>query len=207
MAGSPFRLLLSDIGGVLGTNGWDSDIRLRICAQFEIEAGEVDRRHRLMFDSYERGYTSFEDYLRYVVFYAERKFTLEAVREFTFSQSVPWLDNIEFIRATRLANSLKLGLISNEGAGITQHRVAKFKLRDLADFMVISHFVHFRKPDPEIWKLALDLAGCSVEEAIYVDDRAMFVEVAEDLGFTAIHHTSLERTRLQFQNLGLKTEK
>ncbi|MBV8832599.1 MAG: HAD-IA family hydrolase [Acidobacteriaceae bacterium] len=206
MPRSSFRVLYSDIGGVLGTNGWDTDIRLRICDKFGVDTVEAERRHRLMFDSYERGFTTFEDYLNYVFFYTERPFTLEAVREFTYAQSVPWFENMDFVRRFRTANGLKLGLISNEGAGITQHRVVKFGLRELADFMVISHFVHFRKPDPEIWKLALDLAGCTVEESIYIDDRPMFVQVARDLGFTSIHHISLETTRRDLHDLGLQTE-
>jgi len=206
MPRSPFRVLYSDIGGVLATNGWDTDIRLRICAEFQVDTVEVERRHRLMFDSYERGFTTLENYLNYVFFYKERPFTLEAVREFTYAQSVPWFENIDFVRRFRLANGLKLALISNEGAGITQHRIAKFGLRELADFMVISHFVHFRKPDPEIWKMALDLAGCTVEESIYIDDRPLFVQVARDLGFTSIQHTSLENTRQELRGLGLETE-
>jgi putative hydrolase of the HAD superfamily len=82
--------------------------------------------------------------------------------------------------------------------------VDKFGLRDLADFMVISHCVHMRKPDPQIWKLALDLAQVTAREAIYIDDRKMFVEAAADLGFSAIHHTSLGKTEERLQQLGLR---
>ncbi len=206
MVRSQFRVLYSDIGGVLGTNGWDSNVRRRLCTEFSLDSEEVESRHRLMFDSYERGYMSLEHYLAYVVFHEERPFTLEAVREFTYRQSLAWVENIEFMRQLRAANEIKLALISNEGAGITQHRINKFKLSELADFMVISHFVHFRKPDPEIWMLALNLAGCTAEQAIYIDDRQMFVRAAADLGFTAIHHTSLDKTRLQLAQLGLETE-
>ncbi len=68
---------------------------------------------------------------------------------------------------------------------------------------MISSFVHLRKPDRAIWQLALDLAQSTPEESIYVDDREMFVDVAADMGFTAIHHVSLESTRDSFQRLGL----
>jgi putative hydrolase of the HAD superfamily len=69
--------------------------------------------------------------------------------------------------------------------------------------MVVSSFVHLRKPDRAIWQLALDLAQSTPEESIYVDDREMFVEVAADMGFTTIHHVSLENTRKSFEQLGL----
>ena len=43
-------------------------------------------------------------------------------------------------------NGVKFGLISNEGQGITQYRMNAFGLRDVADFIVVSHFVHMHRP-------------------------------------------------------------
>jgi len=37
----------------------------------------------------------------------------------------------------------------------------------------------------------------------YVDDRAMFVEVAGTLGIRGIHHTDYDTTRAALQALGL----
>lgn len=206
MANRSFRVLYSDIGGVLGTNGWDSNLRKKITAHFGVELEEIEGRHQLMFDSYERGYTSFEDYLARVFFASPREFTLEQVRDYAYNASVPWTENIECLRRVKASNHLKLGLISNEGRGITEHRIAKFGLRDVADFMVISHFVHFRKPDREMWNLALHLAQATPQESIYIDDREMFVNVAASMGFTTIHHVSLETTREQFREIGLAVE-
>ncbi|MBV9763391.1 MAG: HAD-IA family hydrolase [Acidobacteriaceae bacterium] len=200
-----FSALFSDIGGVLGTNGWDARVRNNITVEFGLDSAEIDSRHHLMFDSYERGYMRFDDYLRYVFFASPREFTLDELREYTYSQSVAWPENIGFLKRFKTANQLKLALISNEGQGITEHRVGKFGLRDLADFMVISNFVHFRKPDPEIWHLALNLAQVKAAESIYIDDRELFANVAAELGFTAIHHVSLASTRERLQNLGLET--
>jgi putative hydrolase of the HAD superfamily len=196
-------MLYSDIGGVLGTNGWDSRLRNALCTEFRLDVDDLDRRHHLMFDSFERGFLTFEEYLRRIIFFAPREFTLEQVRNFVFDASDPWPANIEFFRRLRTSNGLGFALISNEGQGITAHRVQKFGLRRLCDFLVVSHFTGLRKPDPEIWKLALDLAQAEASESIYVDDREMFVDAARDLGFTAIHHTDLETTRERFAELGL----
>jgi putative hydrolase of the HAD superfamily len=103
-------------------------------------------------------------------------------------------------------NRLKLALISNEGRGITEHRIGKFGLQDVADFLVISHFVHFRKPDREIWQLALNLAQSTPAESIYVDDRKMFVNVAAEMGFATVHHVALDTTRERFRQLGLAVD-
>jgi putative hydrolase of the HAD superfamily len=203
MADSRFVALFSDIGGVLGTNGWDTALRLKIARQFNCDTEEIQMRHRMMFDSYERGYMTFEQYLRRVFFASPRDFTLDDVRQSAFNESVPWIENISLLRRIKIANGLKLALISNEGEGLTEYRARKFGLRELADFMVFSHFVHRRKPDLEMWHLALNLAQVEPAETIYIDDREIFVEVAAELGFTAIQHVSLDATRGQLQQLGL----
>ena len=206
MSVGKYQVLFSDIGGVLGTNGWDSALRSKVVSHFHLDAEEIEKRHHLVFDSYERGFLSFERYLRYVFFAQPRPFEVADLSELIFAGSVSWPDNIELFNCVKISNGLKFALISNEGQGITEHRVGKFGLRSVADFMVISHCVHMRKPDPQIWKLALDLAQVSVDEAIYVDDREMFVRVASDLGFTAFQHVTLDETRRRFEDLGLKIE-
>jgi putative hydrolase of the HAD superfamily len=206
MAYSRFRFLYTDIGGVLGTNGWDTNLRRKLTSHFDIDFDSIEPRHHLVFDSYERGFMSFEDYLRQVFFDRSRPFTLEAVRNYTYEQSTPWPENIEFFKRVKTVNRMKMGLISNEGGGITEYRVNRFGLRELADFMVISHFVHLRKPDHAIWHLALNLAQATPDLSIYVDDREMFVNVARELGFTGVHHVSLESTREQFRELGCEVD-
>jgi putative hydrolase of the HAD superfamily len=200
---SKFYILYSDVGGVLGTNGWDTRLRQKIAAHFKVEPDDIESRHHLMFDSYERGHMSFENYLRSVFFDVPRTFTMEEVREFTYNESAPWPENIDFFKRTRTSNHLKLALISNEGRGLTEHRVRKFQLRELADFMIFSNCVGYRKPDREIWRLALNLAQAQPDESIYVDDRKMFVDIAADMGFTAVHHVSLEHTSKRLRELGL----
>ncbi len=200
-----FKLILSDIGGVLGTNGWDSSVRRTVCQHFGLVESEIAERHRLMFDSYERGYMTFQEYLERVFFGSPRRFSIDEVRDLAYAQSVPWPENIAFFQQVKASNILRLGLISNEGEGITAHRVETFRLRELADFMVVSHCVHMRKPDRDIWQLALDLVQVAPQDALYIDDRAMFVEVAAEMGFTAMQHVSLENTVKQFAKFGLKT--
>jgi putative hydrolase of the HAD superfamily len=205
LTSSAFRLLCCDIGGVLGTNGWDTELRHNVCAHFGVVPESIDERHRLMFDTYERGFMDLETYLRYVFFDEPRTFSLEALRDYVYAGSQPWPENIAFFSRIKKLNGLKLALISNEGQGIARHRVETFGLRELADFLVISHCVHLRKPDRQMWQLTLDLAQVSAAESIYVDDRAPFAQVATDLGFAAFPHVSLDSTREQFRRLGLAT--
>ena len=68
---------------------------------------------------------------------------------------------------------------------------------------MVSSYVHFRKPDEDIFRLALDVAQADPAEVVYVDDRPMFAEVACRLGMHEIWHRDLDRTRDAFADLGL----
>jgi putative hydrolase of the HAD superfamily len=73
------------------------------------------------------------------------------------------------------------------------------------DFFISSCFVHFRKPDADIWKVALDIAQIPKEEVVYIDDRPMFVQVAQGLGLRGIVHNykNVGQTRDALAAMGL----
>jgi putative hydrolase of the HAD superfamily len=71
------------------------------------------------------------------------------------------------------------------------------------DFFVSSCFVHFRKPDTDIFRMAIDLAQTPPDQTVYLDDRPLFVEVARTMGLRAVHHTSYGETKRAFAELGL----
>jgi beta-phosphoglucomutase-like phosphatase (HAD superfamily) len=64
-------------------------------------------------------------------------------------------------------------------------------------------FVHFRKPDADIYRIALDICQVPPEQVVYVEDRDMFVEVAQSLGLQGIHHVGYEPTRAALAAFGL----
>jgi putative hydrolase of the HAD superfamily len=68
---------------------------------------------------------------------------------------------------------------------------------------VVSSFVHYRKPDTDIYRIALDIAQVRPEHVLYVDDRSMFVEVARGLGINGIVHKDIDSTTRAFDALGL----
>jgi len=203
MAVQPTTALFVDIGGVLLTNGWDRSMRKRAAETFGLDSGEMDERHHLTFDTFEEGKLSLEEYLNRVVFYQQRPFSREEFRSFMFAQSQPYPEMMELIRSLKRRYGLKVAVISNEGRELTVYRIHKFRLVEFVDFFVSSCFVHFRKPDADIYRIALDIAQVSPAELVYIDDRGMFVEVAQGLGIRGIHHVSYESTRNALAELGL----
>ncbi|MGB9640865.1 MAG: HAD-IA family hydrolase, partial [Anaerolineales bacterium] len=67
----------------------------------------------------------------------------------------------------------------------------------------VSCFVHFRKPDLDIFRVALDVTQAVPNETIFVDDRLMFVQVAEGIGLHGIHHNNTADTKAKLAELGL----
>jgi putative hydrolase of the HAD superfamily len=196
-------VLFLDIGGVLLTNGWDRAMRRRAAEAFEIDLEEMDERHHLTFDTYERGLLSLEDYLRRVVFYRPRSFTPEQFKEYMFAQSQALGDNMGVFKRIAGTHGLRVGAINNEGRELSVYRIRKFHLGDLIEFFISSSFVHYRKPDEDIYRLALDIAQVPPERAVYIDDRQMFVEVAQGLGIHSIYHKDLAETCRALEDLGL----
>jgi putative hydrolase of the HAD superfamily len=68
---------------------------------------------------------------------------------------------------------------------------------------VSSCFVYYRKPDPDIYRVALDITLASPQKVVYIEDRAMFVDVARGLGMNGIHHKGLETTKAALGSFGL----
>ena len=204
MAVQPTTALFVDIGGVLLTNGWDRSMRKRAAESFGLDSAEMDERHHLTFDTFEEGKLSLEEYLNRVVFYQKRPFSREEFKTFMFAQSQPYPEMMELIRSLKARYGLRVAVVSNEGRELAIYRIQKFRLVEFVDFFVSSCFVHFRKPDADIYRIALDIAQVSPAQLVYIDDRGMFIEVAQSLGIRGIHHVSYESTRNALAALGLR---
>jgi putative hydrolase of the HAD superfamily len=202
----PITALFLDIGGVLLTDGWDHHARKRAARNFKLELAEMEDRHHLTFDTYEEGKLTLQEYLGRVVFYEERSFTPAQFRRFMFAQSKPYPEMIELIRELKAKYGLKIAVVSNEARELNAYRIRKFKLAGFVDSFVSSSFVHVRKPDADIFRLALDIAQVSARQVVYIENTPMFVQVAEGLGIRSILHTDYKSTRAKLASLGLQND-
>jgi len=202
---APITALFVDIGGVLLTDGWDHDARKRAATNFKLELAEMEDRHHLTFDTYEEGKLTLEEYLDRVVFYQKRPFTRARFQRFMFAQSKPYPEMIELVRKLKSKYGLKTVVVSNEARELNAHRIREFKLDGLVDSFISSCFVHCRKPDADIFRLALDIAQAPARQVVYVDNTPMFVQIAEGLGIRSILHTDYRSTCAKLASLGLRS--
>ncbi|WP_243362158.1 HAD family hydrolase [Fundidesulfovibrio terrae] len=198
-----FTTLFVDVGGVLLTNGWDREARKRAARHFGLDHEAMDERHHLTFDTYEVGKLSLDGYLERVVFHRDRPFTPSEFRAFMFAQSKAFPEMIALVKRIRDRHRLKVVVVSNEGRELNEHRVRAFGLGSFVDCFVSSSYVHFRKPDEDIYRIALDIAQAAPFQVAYIDDRPLFVEVAASLGIAGIVHKDVETTRLALKDMGL----
>ena len=140
----------------LGPEGREKAIQ-----NFKLDPVETEERHHLTFDTYESGKISLSEYLKRLVFYTKRNFTEEDFRKFMFDQSQPFPEMLALIRGIKEKYGIKIAVVSNEGRELNNHRINTFKLGEFVDFFISSCFVHFRKPDADIFKVALDIAQVS----------------------------------------------
>jgi putative hydrolase of the HAD superfamily len=198
--------LFLDIGGVLLTDGWVHEYRKLAAKAFDLNQEDMEKRHYQAFDTYELGKLTIEEYLSWVVFYEERPFTPAQFQKFMFAQSKAYPQMIELVRKLKARYGLKVVVVSNEARELNSHRIRKFKLDGFVDSFISSCFVHLRKPDAEIFRLALDIAQTPARQIVYIENTPMFVQIAEGLGIRSILHTDYKATCAKLALYGLQNE-
>jgi len=91
------------------------------------------------------------------------------------------LDTLRDLRSSHF-----VGLISNAWDDLREYIIAQ-KFDDAFEHMVISAEVGVAKPDAKIYQIALEQAGVSPEEAVFVDDFIENIEGCQKLGMHGIH--------------------
>lgn len=192
-----------DIGGVLLSNGWDHHERKRAAKHFGLYYPDMDARHRLNYEIHEEGRITFREYLDRIVFYTKRPFTRAQFRSFMCAQSKPFPKMIALLRRLKTEHGLRIAVVSNESRELNAYRARTFKLDAIVDCFVSSCFVHLRKPDADIFKLALDLASTPAAEVLYIENTPLFVQIAQGLGIRSILHKNYNSTVAELAAFGI----
>ncbi len=100
-----------------------------------------------------------------------------------------------------LHGSYKTALLSNALDDLRQAIAEKWHFEKAFDYMIISAEVKMVKPEPGIFRLALDKLRVNARQAIFVDDMRRNVEAAGRLGLNAIQFQSPQQVRLDIDRL------
>ena len=106
-------------------------------------------------------------------------------------------DMFTAVAAARAAG-LRTALVSNSwGSALYPRR----RLQAAFDVVVISGEVGFRKPDPDIFLVALERLGVAAERCIFVDDEPDHLKAAAGLGMVTVLHHRSETTIAELERL------
>ncbi|MDB5024421.1 MAG: family hydrolase [Mucilaginibacter sp.] len=201
MEAAALKILFFDIGGILLTNGWGHESRKEASEKFGLDYDEVNALHNFIFNVYEIGSITLDEYLDTVVFNRPRDFAREDFKEFIYRQSTELPGTLQWLKEWKKECGFRIISINNEGRELNDYRVKKYKLHDCFDAFVSSCEVGMRKPDPGIFKLAMGIALATPQQCVYFDDRIMFVKAAQKLGIRSFQHTGFESTKKILESL------
>jgi putative hydrolase of the HAD superfamily len=199
----PIQALFWDVGGVLLTNAWDRTQRMAALEHFHLDEEEFHDRHQMVVSSFERGKISLDEYLDRTVFYRTRPFTRDAFRDFMFSLSQPMPDILAFAQSLASSGKYFMGTINNESRDLNLYRIEKYGLREIFRLFVSSCFVGLRKPERDIYRLALETTQIPAAECCFIDDRSLNLEIAAKLGMQTIEMQTLDQLRSDLNKIGV----
>jgi putative hydrolase of the HAD superfamily len=197
------RAIFWDVGGVLLTNAWDRTQRAATLAHFQLDEEEFHDRHEMVVSSFERGKITLDEYLDRTVFYRARPFTREQFRDFMYSLSKPFPDVIAFAQSLTDSGKYFMGTINNESRELNLYRIESCGLRKIFRLFVSSCFVGLRKPEKDIYRLALETTQFPAGQCCFIDDRALNLECAAALGMHVLEMDDLAKLRADLSKLGV----
>jgi len=196
--------LFWDIGGVILTNGWDRGSRKEAAATFHLDWEEFQDRHDLSFPAFDSGQITLNEYLDRTLFYRPRAFSREEFTAFIFAQSKEYPDTRVILDKVTKSQKYFVGAINNEPLELNQYRIEAFELR--RNFLVFfsSCYVHSRKPEETIFRVALEVTQRPPEQCLFIDDRPLNLERPGKLGMNTILHQGAEQLRLELGKYGVE---
>lgn len=102
--------------------------------------------------------------------------------------------NIELLSYIKdLHSSYKTVVLSNANRGVVENRVGTEWVEQCFDAVVVSAEVGMVKPDPDIYAYAAEQLRVAPSECAFVDDKAVFLEPARELGMSTVHYRDFEQ--------------
>jgi putative hydrolase of the HAD superfamily len=195
------RHIFFDIGGVLGSNGWDREQRGRALKRFDLDAEDFGWRHKEVVAQWEEGRITLDEYLDIAVFYTPRSFSREEFVEFMYSQSLPNEAAISIARTLSREAGYTLMTMNNEAEELNTFRIEKFGISEIFEAFLSSCWLGVRKPIPKFYNRGLGIAYAEPSTSLFIDDRPQNLLSASTLGMNVVHFKSAAQLRSDLERL------
>lgn len=179
--------IIFDFGDVFLT--LDKSATLKHLQKFEIQ--DFDESMIATNEAYEKGEISSE---KFVDFYVE-KFEGLSKNEFTKAWNSILIEfpesRLKFLKQLKTSGQYKLILLSNTNElhiDWVKENISVFEeFRACFDKFYLSHEIHFRKPNANIFEFVLNENQIKAEDTLFVDDTEIHIKTAEKLGIHTWH--------------------
>jgi len=199
-----FERVFFDIGGVLGSNGWDREQRRAASERFGLDEDDFQYRHEETVGAFESGDLSLDEYLDVTVFWTARGFAREEFTRFMFGLSVPFPASIAIVRRLQAADGVRMATLNNESRELNEYRIRHFGLCELFDVFFSSCWLGVRKPTRAIYERALGMTQTDPHRTLFVDDREQNLAPARALGMQTIHYREAKQLASELRGLGFE---
>jgi putative hydrolase of the HAD superfamily len=196
--------LFWDIGGVIMTNGWDHNSRDQAVAKFKLDEVDFRDRHDLSFPAFDAGNITMNEYLDRTLFYRPRPFSREDFIAFMYAQSKEFPGSRAVLDAATKTGRYFIAAINNEPLELNRYRIENFDLRRNFQVFFSSCYVHSRKPEEQIFRLALAVTQRAPEKCVFIDDRPLNLESPRRLGINTVHYENPQQLRKDLANFGVE---
>ena len=197
------KVLLFDVGGVLLTNGWDRDARRLACERFDLDWEDFQDRHEFVASDFETGKLTITEYLRRTVFYRSRPFTEVEFVDFMKAQSEAMPESLALLADLAASGEYVLATLNNESRELNAHRIKTFGLREYFSVFMSSCYLGMKKPEEDIYRVAVDITQHRPEQCVFIDDRQLNLECAERAGIRSVHFKNADQLRTSLRELGV----
>jgi putative hydrolase of the HAD superfamily len=198
-----FRGLILDYGEVLCVKPTPEQIK-RMASIFGISGGHFMKLYERNRRKYDRGDLNAERYwfsfadepglgLRADQIPLLRKWDVEMWSN-TNSLMIDWLEAVH-------QSGVRTALLSNMPDDMIARVRDSFSWISHFDCMVFSYEEHLTKPEAAIYERCIEELGTSPGQTLFVDDRDVNVQAAQNLGIQAIRFESVRQLRAQLEEL------
>ena len=103
-------------------------------------------------------------------------------------------------------HGIRTAILSNMGDSVLAHMEREFDWLPRFDVLIWSFQHKMAKPEPAIYKLALDRLGTRPEETLFIDDKQANIDAARALGLLAIRFSNIAKLREDLVASGLEKD-
>jgi putative hydrolase of the HAD superfamily len=198
------QVIFFDIGGVLGTNGWDHVSRQRAAAHFNLQWDSLEALHNDYAEALDTGKISLPDYVEKVARAESKAFSVKDFIAFMQNESQPDQETIKLAAAISRSKRFFLATLNNESPELNDYRIEKFGLTPIFNAFFSSGYLGVRKPDAKIYEIALAVSHKAAQSCVFIDDREGNLKVPKALGMTTIKFTGADQTKTALKELGIE---